>query len=253
MGGRRLHLAFAAFLLSAGAISDRIGARQAFGGGLVLFLLASAACGLAPDLGVLVAARLVQGAGAAMSLSIVIGFALNVGFYGMIFLVGLYLQQVRGLSAPAAGVAFLPMVLLTAVVGPLAARLSMRFGARVPMVIGQALMTTGLLAMSTAPVSAPIGWVVTLMIPIGAGGALAVTALTALLLDSVPAERAGIASSVLNASRQIGGALAVAVFGALVAGSAGFGRGLQVSLLIAAAVVVAAVLATLLLRPAQSR
>ncbi|MEV0623667.1 MFS transporter [Nonomuraea sp. NPDC050404] len=61
-------LAFAAFLLSAGAISDRIGARQAFGGGLALFLLASAACGLAPDLGVLVAARLAQGAGAAMIL-----------------------------------------------------------------------------------------------------------------------------------------------------------------------------------------
>lgn len=54
-------LIFAALMLSAGALSDRIGARRAYGGGLVLFALASAACGLAPGIGVLVVARLVQG------------------------------------------------------------------------------------------------------------------------------------------------------------------------------------------------
>jgi MFS family permease len=59
-------LTFAASLLSADAISDRIGARQAFAGGLGLFVVASAACGTAPDPGVLVAARLVQAVGAAM-------------------------------------------------------------------------------------------------------------------------------------------------------------------------------------------
>src|SRR5213078_2033023 len=56
-------LMFAALLLSAGALADRFGARQAFAAGLVLFVAASAACGLAPSLGVLVAARLAQGAG----------------------------------------------------------------------------------------------------------------------------------------------------------------------------------------------
>src|ERR1700759_1752563 len=58
-------LLFAALLLSAGSLSDRIGARRAFGAGMVLFVLASADCGLAPSLPVLVAARLVQGAAAA--------------------------------------------------------------------------------------------------------------------------------------------------------------------------------------------
>ena len=61
-------LMFAALLLSAGALSDRIGARQAFGIGLSTFVAASAACGLAPQLGVLVLARLAQGAGAAVML-----------------------------------------------------------------------------------------------------------------------------------------------------------------------------------------
>ncbi|MEU2630131.1 MFS transporter, partial [Kitasatospora sp. NPDC007106] len=59
-------LMLAALLLSSGSVSDRIGAKRAFGLGLVLFLAASAACALAPTLGVLVGARLVQGTGAAV-------------------------------------------------------------------------------------------------------------------------------------------------------------------------------------------
>ena len=58
-------LMFAALLLSAGSLSDRVGARRAFGAGMVVFVLASAACGLAPTLSALVAARLVQGSAAA--------------------------------------------------------------------------------------------------------------------------------------------------------------------------------------------
>src|SRR5918911_1482311 len=59
-------LMFAALLLSAGALSDRIGARQAYRVGLVTFVAVSAACGLAPTMAVLVAARVAQGAGAAV-------------------------------------------------------------------------------------------------------------------------------------------------------------------------------------------
>src|SRR5919199_4775726 len=59
-------LMFAALLLSAGAVSDRIGARRAFGTGLVVFVVASAACGLAPALLALVVARFVQGSAAAV-------------------------------------------------------------------------------------------------------------------------------------------------------------------------------------------
>jgi MFS transporter, DHA2 family, methylenomycin A resistance protein len=59
-------LMFAALLLSAGSLGDRIGAHRAFALGMTVFVLASAACGLAPDLAVLVASRLLQGAGAAL-------------------------------------------------------------------------------------------------------------------------------------------------------------------------------------------
>jgi MFS transporter, DHA2 family, methylenomycin A resistance protein len=59
---------FAALLISAGAVSDRLGARRVFGWGLVGFAAASAGCGLAPGLPVLIAARVVQGGAAAVML-----------------------------------------------------------------------------------------------------------------------------------------------------------------------------------------
>ncbi|RYG42428.1 MFS transporter, partial [bacterium] len=59
-------LTFAAFLLSAGALADRVGPRRAFTWGLILFSLASLACGLAANLTTLVIARGAQGAGAAL-------------------------------------------------------------------------------------------------------------------------------------------------------------------------------------------
>jgi sugar phosphate permease len=64
--------------------------------------------------------------------------------------------------------------------------------------------------------------------------------MTAVLLNSVPGRRAGTASGIFNTSRQAGGALAVAVFGALLASRAGFLAGLRASLLIAAVVALAA-------------
>src|SRR5690242_6945663 len=59
-------VAFAALILSAGALGDRIGAKRVFTAGFVLFTLASIACGLAPTMPFLIAARAVQGVGAAV-------------------------------------------------------------------------------------------------------------------------------------------------------------------------------------------
>src|SRR5215212_2339256 len=59
------NLSFAVLLMTGAAIGDRLGRRRVFAGGLALFVAASAACALAPDVGTLIAARAVQGAGAA--------------------------------------------------------------------------------------------------------------------------------------------------------------------------------------------
>ena len=80
------------------------------------------------------------------------------------------------------------------------------------------------------------------LLPFGVGGGLAVPALTTALLESVDADRAGLAAGLLNAGRQFGGALGVALFGTL-AGSAVV-TGLHVAAVVGAAILVTTVVAT---------
>jgi DHA2 family methylenomycin A resistance protein-like MFS transporter len=181
-----------------------------------------------------------------------VGFTFTIGFYGLVFLLSLYFQQLRGLSPLATGVAFIPMTALTFLVTLLTPRAAARFGPRVPMAVGQFLMAFGLLGLCVAVASAPT-WLVSLMtLPVGLGSALAIPTMTALLMGSVPAARAGTASGVLNTCRQLGGALSVAVFGALVANPGTFLDGLRISLVMAAVCLLATTAASLRLQRQES-
>jgi MFS transporter, DHA2 family, methylenomycin A resistance protein len=171
------------------------------------------------------------------------GFAFMVGYYGLPFVFSLYLQGVRGLSSFQTGLMFLPMMLIGLALTPLSARIVERFGARLPICLGLLTMTVGLGALALTPASTPLWVLSALMVLVGLGGPLTMPPMTGVLLNHVPTQRTGIASGVFNTSRQIGGALAVAVFGALLADSTHVVDGLRNSLLIAAAAALAATLA----------
>jgi DHA2 family methylenomycin A resistance protein-like MFS transporter len=381
-------LMFAALLLSAGALSDRLGANRVFAVGIGVFTLASVACGVAPGLGLLVAGRLVQGAAAAVVLPsslalvrqafpdpvrraraialwtvggavavaagpiagglltsavswraiffinlpvgavtvllasrapgsprraaaldpfgqlaavvalaaltfgvieggdhgfgrptvigclvvaaaatvafvgieqhvgepmvplelfrsrtvtvcVLIGFSVNAAFYGVVFLFSLFFQQIQHQSAVDAGMMFLPMTALIAFANLASARVAARFGARVPIAFGQLISLVGLLGLLTVDPQTSRPVVALLLIPVGVGLGFAVPSLTAAMLSDIAADRAGLAAGVLNSGRQTGGALAVAVFGALIAQPAPFTRGLHETLLIAAVLLLA--------------
>jgi EmrB/QacA subfamily drug resistance transporter len=393
-------LMFAALLLSAGSLSDRLGARRAFGAGMAVFVLASAGCGLAPTLPALVAARFGQGTAAAammpssmaliahaypdpvrraravalwsvggvaastsgpvlggllslvswrliffvnvpagaaalvllaravraprhpapfdwagqaaavaamggltygaieagadgitaapvlaafavaaaalaafavlqargahpmlplslfrsrtVTVAVATGFAFMTGYYGLPFVMSLYLQELRGLSALGTGLVFLPMMLAGGALTPFVARLGERLGSRILILTGLLAMTAGLTVIALLPAPVPVPVLSALMILVGLGGPLVMPPVMALLLQAVPARRAGVASGVFNTSRQVGGALAVAVFGALLASRATFLPGLRDSLLIAAAAVLGAAAVSLLLKPGRA-
>ncbi|MGW3917785.1 MFS transporter [Streptomyces sp. NPDC005070] len=145
-----------------------------------------------------------------------------------------------------AGLVFVPMTVLSAFLGIPTARVTERHGPRVPIVFGLLLMGISLIVLAALLASAPV-WVIALvMIPVGICGPLAMQPTTGMLLEAVPAHQAGVASAVFNTSRQIGGTLAVAVFGALFVTQAGALHGLRTSLLIAAVLAFLATVGNLL-------
>jgi MFS transporter, DHA2 family, methylenomycin A resistance protein len=100
----------------------------------------------------------------------------------------------------------------------------------------------------TAPLGSPL-LTTLLIIPIGAGGSLAMPPITGLVVASVAPERAGTASAVVNTFRHVGGAVTIAIFGALIADRTHFIAGLQSSLTIAAVLLLAIVAISVSIRP----
>ncbi|NTW40229.1 MAG: MFS transporter, partial [Cellulomonadaceae bacterium] len=170
------------------------------------------------------------------------------GFYGLVFVQGLYFQEGRGLDPLATGLLFLPMTGLVALLNPWAARTALRFGPVVPIVGGQVVMVAGLLALVLAPSTVPPWAAALLMVPVGVGGSFTVPPLTSMLLDAVPAERAGTGSGVLNTARQVGGSLGVAAVGAVLASQQDLLAGQRVALLGVAVLVAATAALSLTLR-----
>ena len=188
-----------------------------------------------------------------VSVCVAIGFAVNVAFYGVIFVLSLYFQRVLGQSAVIAGLEFLPMTALLPVANLTSARLGTRFGPHTPIKAGLLVSVAGLAALLAAgsrPEHAPLAAALVLA---GTGLGVAVPSVIIVLLEAIPADQAGMAAGLLNSSRQVGGTLAVAVFGALIAHRASFLPGMRASLLVAAVTLAVAAAAAFTLPQGSAR
>lgn len=175
-----------------------------------------------------------------VAVALVSGFGMNFGFYGGIFLLGLYYQQVRGWSGAAAGLMFVIPAVLTTCANVLAPRLAYVVGRRPLIVGGQLILAAGLLALFPLSTTTPVWLILVLLVPLATGGALAITLVIADLMDAVEPARVGVATGALSTFRQTGGAIAVAVFGGLGAGASGVLTlpGMRACLLVGAVVLV---------------
>jgi DHA2 family methylenomycin A resistance protein-like MFS transporter len=180
-------------------------------------------------------------------IALCVGFAFMAGNFGTVFVLSLYLQQHLGLAPLLAGLTFLPSAASSIVGNVVSGALANRFGPRVPVVTGLLSMVVGLVVLIvTAPLGSPVVVAVGAIFT-GAGGSVAMPPVTSVVLASVPARRVGTASAVFNTFRQIGGAVAIAVFGAFIADRAHFVAGLQTSFAVAAALLLATAIASIFL------
>jgi MFS transporter, DHA2 family, methylenomycin A resistance protein len=183
----------------------------------------------------------------AVTVCVAIGFAVNVAFYGVIFLLSLYFQRILGQSAVTAGLEFLPMTALLPVANLTSARLGARSGPQVPIKAGLLVSVLGLVALLAALLAVSTGpdhvLLLAALVLAGTGLGFAVPSVIVVLLDAIPADQAGMAAGLLNSSRQVGGTLAIAVFGAMISHRASFVPGMRASLLIAVIVLFAATVA----------
>lgn len=145
----------------------------------------------------------------------IVGALMVFAIYGMLFLLTLFLQNVKGASASGAGLWLVPIFGSFIAATPFGGRLTARVGYRLPMAAGMGMSGAGLLLLATVDAGTRFAVLVVPMVLIGLGLALATPALVAAAIDAVPRTRAGMASGVLYASRQTGGAVGVAVLGAI--------------------------------------
>jgi DHA2 family methylenomycin A resistance protein-like MFS transporter len=183
----------------------------------------------------------------------VVGVAINLGFYGQIFLLTLYFQQTRQFSPLVAGLAMMPQTSVASVASSVAGRHTARFGARRVMIIGLSVGAAGLLSAMLITATTPYWVLVVPLLAIGFGTSYTMPAATAAIIDAAPTDRAGIASGALNAGRQVGSTLGVAVFGSLVALSSTFLTGYRISVLIGGLVFAGAALVVVLTVPSRQR
>jgi DHA2 family methylenomycin A resistance protein-like MFS transporter len=174
------------------------------------------------------------------ALTSLVGLLVNIAFYGLIFVFSLYFQRVNGLSPFATGLAFVPMMGAVLPVNLLAPRLAERFGAPVTIAAGAAMAALGCFALIGIERGTSYWEIGAQLTVIGAGLGLLVPPLTSTLLGSVEKSRSGIAAGVLNATRQTGSVLGVALFGSLAGQTDAFMSGAHASLIISAVILLAA-------------
>lgn len=156
--------------------------------------------------------------------------AMNFGTLGLLFLLTLYLQAVQGRSALAAGVALLPLFVPLSLVGPAVGRLTGRFGPRPPMVAGLLVAGAGVGLLARLAPGSSYPTLLPALLLWGLGLGVLTPAVVAAAVAAVEPSRAGLASGVNNTARQAGGAVGIAVYGAVagpVAQPGAFVHGLQ--------------------------
>ena len=146
---------------------------------------------------------------------------------GFLFVITLYLQQVRGDSPLRAGLSLLPAMIVTAIAAPVAGQISGHRGPRIPLVVSGLCIAAGMALLLGLGPGTSFAQITVALAIVGAGLGLVNPPITNIGVSGMPPAQAGVASAVISATRQFGSVLGVAVMGDLVTTgvSSGLARG----------------------------
>jgi len=136
-------------------------------------------------------------------------------FFGFIFLILQFLQIVRGDSALLAALSMLPMALTMMPSARLAPKLAAKLGARNLSCVGLLLIAAALTVIAQVDRTSPYWVLLTGLLVLGAGMGWAMTPATTAITEALPRQQQGVASAINDLSREVGGALGIAVIGSI--------------------------------------
>ncbi|HEY0755641.1 MAG TPA: MFS transporter [Ktedonobacteraceae bacterium] len=188
---------------------------------LIIGLFAGAVVGLSAFIGVetrvrepLIPLQLLQIP--VFSAASLITFMLSCVLAAPVFFLAQYFQEVQGFSVLEAGLRTLPLTVGIFLAAPVAGRITSRIGPRPPIILGGLLCTIGMALLLTLEPGSSYASLWGMLALLGIGFGLMLSPLTAAIFSATPPERAGLGSSLFNATRQVGTTLSIAVLGTFV-------------------------------------
>jgi DHA2 family methylenomycin A resistance protein-like MFS transporter len=181
-----------------------------------------------------------------VSTGLLVGLTINFALNGLLFMLSLFFQQVRGYSALIDGLAFVPLALPISIIALLVGRLVPRLGAKTLMLVGLSLITISMLLQTLTNLHTSYLLTLFAMLLMGCGIPPVLIPLTSVVISAAPKEQAGIASGALNSSRQLGGVLGVAICGLLLSTGGSFINGMHISFIVTAVLLLGSILLVLL-------
>jgi EmrB/QacA subfamily drug resistance transporter len=136
--------------------------------------------------------------------------------FGSLFLMTQYWQLVHGYSPLQAGIRLLPHAATMMIVAPLSARLVEVAGTKRVVLTGLSLIAIGLLLLSTIAPDTPYVVVISYFVVMASGMGMTMAPATESVMGSLPRDMAGVGSAINDTTRQVGGALGVAIIGSVV-------------------------------------
>jgi hypothetical protein len=147
--------------------------------------------------------------GASLAISMVM-----FGLFGSMFFMSQYFQSVLGFTALETGVRLLPIAGTMVVISPMSAQIAARLGIKITVGLGILLAALGMLYYSQiAEVDTSYATIVPSLIVVSAGMAMAMSPATDSIMGAVPVNKAGVGSAMNDTTRELGGALGVAILG----------------------------------------